>query len=57
MPHSLIHPLTHCFPDVFNQANGKLATAIALVIWQKCLEYRGEKTFHNIKCLYVAIFW
>ena len=32
----------------------KLATATALLLWRKCLEFRGEKTFHNIKCLRVC---
>ena len=30
--------------------SGKLATATALLLWWKWLEFRGEKTFHNIKC-------
>ena len=29
----------------------KLAAATALLLWQKCLEFRGEKSFHNIKYL------
>jgi len=31
--------------------SGKLATATALLLWRKNLEFRGEKAFHNIKCL------
>ena len=51
MPHS--H--THSLPDAFSQAySRKLDTATALLLWQKCFEFRGEKTFHNIKCLLVC---
>ena len=32
--------------------SGKLATATASLLWQKCLEFRGEKTFHKIKIVY-----
>ena len=31
--------------------SGKLATATALLLWQKRFEFCGEKTFHNIKYL------
>ena len=34
--------------------SGKLATATASLLWQKYLEFYGEITFHNIKCLRVC---
>ena len=37
--HSLIHSVKN---------SGKLATPTPSLLWQKCLEFRDEKTFHNI---------
>ena len=49
MPH--LH--THSLPDAFSQAySRKLATTT--VLQRKCFEFRGEKTFLNIKCLFVC---
>ena len=42
---SLMHSVKH---------RGKLATATASLLLRKCLEFRGKKTFHNIKCLHVC---
>ena len=46
-PYSLINSLMCSVKH-----SGKLATA--LLLWQKCLEFCGEKPFHNLKCLRVC---
>ena len=33
----------------------KLATVIALLLWQKCLEFRAKKNFPYLKCLRVRM--
>jgi len=43
------------------ESSGQMATDIALLLWQKCLEFCGEKTFHSIKrlrvCTVLLRFW
>ena len=48
----LTHSLTHSLMRLVKRSE-KLATASLL--WRKCLEFCGEKTFHNIKCLLYAL--
>ena len=41
------HSLTHSLM-LSVKRSGKLAKATASLLWWKCLEFHGEKTFHNI---------
>ena len=50
---SLTHSFTHSLMRSVKRS-GKLATATALLLRQKCLEFCGEKIFHNLKCLCVC---
>ena len=50
LPYSLVYSLTRSLMCSVKRSR-KLATATASLLWRKCLEFRGKKTFHNIICL------
>ena len=35
--------MPHALPDALVKHSRKLATATALLLWQKCLEFHGKK--------------
>ena len=47
MPNSLTHSLT-ALSDTFSQAQCRLAAATALLLWRKCIDFRGEKPFTKL---------
>jgi len=49
---SLTQSLTHSL--IRSVKHGRLATATASLLWQKCLEFRRKRTFHIINCLRVC---